>query len=289
MGLFFNDRFRLSDKLYVDMGGGLFGLRDRDHSVRFDPRASLAFFLTRKDVFRLTAGRHSQFGDYFILADNPDLTPKRATHMSLSYDRITRFLNFRLTAYNKEYRNLFLGTAQGPMTKDGRGFARGAEIFVKWSPRSIDALFVYNFLNSKRMENDVLVMARSPYEIDHSFTGIFTMKFKKATVGIRYSFASGLPFTPLVDREWDGMTGSYIPVWGEPHSRRLPNYQRLDINGSINVSIANRLVVLYMGVTNVLNHKNILRHEYSTDYSLRNNQYSIFGRSIFLGVYLPFF
>jgi hypothetical protein len=145
------------------------------------------------------------------------------------------------------------------------------------------------FLNSKRMENDVPVMARSPYEIDHSFTGIFSMNFRTATVGIRYSFASGLPITPLIGREWEEISGSYIPVWGEPYSQRLQNYQRMDINASMKVIIANRMIVLYMGIINVLNQKNIFRHEYSADYSLRNNQYSIFGRSIFLGIYLPFF
>jgi len=289
LGLFFNDRFRLSDRLFLDMGGRLFGLRDRTDSFRFDPRASLAYFLARKDVVRLSVGRHSQFGDYFTLVENPGFVPKQATHVALSYDRITRFLNLRLTVYNKEYRNLFLFSDSGSVTNGGRGYARGSEIFVKWAPRYFDLLFVYNFLNSKRMENDVSVMARSPFEIDHSFTGIFTMKFRTATVGIRYSFATGLPITPLIDREWDGINGSYIPVWGEPFSTRLPNYQRLDINGSIDVSVANRMIILYMGITNILNHKNVLRHEYTADYSLRNNQYSIFGRTVFLGVYLPFF
>lgn len=289
LGLFFNDRFRVTDRLYLDMGVGLFGLRDNNNSVSFDPRASLAYFLTRQDVIRLTAGRYSQFGDFFTLAENPGLSPKQATHLSLSYDRIARFLNIRLTVYNKEYHNLFLSSDSGAVTNEGRGYARGAEVFVKWSPMYFDALFVYNFLNSERMENDVTVMARSPYEIDHSFTGIFTMNFRRASVGIRYSFATGLPFTPLVGRQGDDISGGYLPVWGEPYSQRLPSYQRLDINGSLNIFIANRMIILYMGVTNVLNHKNILRHEYSADYSLRNNQYSIFGRSIFLGIYLPFF
>jgi hypothetical protein len=289
LGLFVNDRFRVTDRLYLDIGAGLFELRDSDNSVSFDPRASLAYFLTRKDVVRLAAGRYSQFGDYFTLAENPGLAPKQATHMSFSYDRMARFLNIRLTVYNKEYRNLFLFSDSGAVTNEGRGYARGAEIFVKWSPMYLDALFVYNFLNSKRKENDVPVMARSPYEIDHSFTGILSIKFRIATLGIRYSFATGLPITPLMGREWDGSSGGYTPIWGEPYSQRLPSYQRLDINGSINIFLANRMIILYVGITNILNHKNILRHEYSADYSLRNNQYSIFGRSIFLGVYLPFF
>jgi len=41
--------------------------------------------------------------------------------------------------------------------------------------------------HSKRKENHVQSLARSPYEIDHSLTGIFKLKFENASIGIRYS------------------------------------------------------------------------------------------------------
>jgi hypothetical protein len=148
---------------------------------------------------------------------------------------------------------------------------------------------VYNFLSSKRKEDDTKSLVRSPYEIDHSFTGIFTLKIKNYSLGIRYSYASGLPSTPLVDREWDNDNQIYLPVWGEPYSNRLPSYQRVDLNGSMIINFQKRLIVLYFGITNVLNRENILRYEYNDDYSIRTNINSIFGRSIFVGIYIPFF
>jgi len=105
----------------------------------------------------------------------------------------------------------------------------------------------------------------------------------------RYSYASGLPFTPLLDREWDADGQVYLPLWGEPYSNRYPSYQRMDINGSKTFNFQNRLIVLYFGITNILNNKNILRYEYSDDYSIRKNRCSIFGRSVFIGIYIPFF
>jgi len=63
----------------------------------------------------------------------------------------------------------------------------------------------------------------------------------------------------------------------------------MDINGSKGFTLKNRLIIFYFGITNLLNRENILRYEYSSDYSTRSNSYSIFGRSIFLGVYVPFF
>jgi hypothetical protein len=255
--------------------------------VNIDPRLSLAYFLTPKDILRFSAGLHHQYGDYFTL-QSYDLRAKQAGHLSLTYDRISDNLNFRMTLYNKEYRDLFLYHGN-LINNNGRGFARGAELYVKRRRPKYDVFLVYNFLTSKRKENDILTLTTSPHEIIHSFTGIFRYKFNAGTLGIRYSFATGLPYTPLVGREWDDDNNTTIPIWGDPNSQRYPSYQRLDINGSLNFTIQKRLFVFYFGITNLLNRKNILRYEYSSDYSLQSNTYSIFGRSIFVGIYIPFF
>ena len=63
------------------------------------------------------------------------------------------------------------------------------------------------------------------------------MKFRNATLGIRYSFARGLPFTPLLGTEWDEENLLFLPLWGTPFSQRFPNYQRMDLNGSKNITL----------------------------------------------------
>jgi hypothetical protein len=49
------------------------------------------------------------------------------------------------------------------------------------------------------------------------------------------------------------------------------------------------MIVLFFGITNVLNKNNILSYEYTGDYSSRMDQPSIFGRTLFVGLYVPFF
>lgn len=286
-GLYLSDKFRLTDKFYLTLGGRLSALSLNGTDVNVDPRISLAYFITQKDILRFSMGFHHQYGDYFTLQNN-DLKAKRAGHLSLTYDRISDNLDLRMTLYNKEYWNLFL-YGENTVSNEGKGYARGAEMFIKWKRPKYDVLFVYNFLSSKRKENEVSFLTTSPYEIDHSFTGIFKYKFNTGTLGVRFSYATGLPYTPLTGREWDDKDELFVPIWGEPYSERYPSYQRMDINGSKNVTIQKRLVVLYFGITNVLGRKNVLRYEYSSDYSLRSNSYSIFGRSIFVGIYIPFF
>ncbi|MGB6867387.1 MAG: carboxypeptidase-like regulatory domain-containing protein [Candidatus Aminicenantaceae bacterium] len=286
-GLYFSDKFRVTDKFYLTLGGRLYALSINETDVNLDPRLSLAYFLTSNDILRFSAGFHHQYGDYFTLQSH-DLGAKQAGHLSLTYDRISDNLNFRISLYNKEYWNLFL--YQGNLiSNSGRGFARGAELYVKRMRPKYDVFLVYNFLSSKRKENDILTLTTSPHEIIHSYTGIFRYKFNTGTLGLRYSHATGLPYTPLLGREWDNDNNTYIPIWSDPYSQRYPSYQRLDINGSLDFTIQKRLIVFYFGITNLLNRQNTLRYEYSSDYSMRSNTYSIFGRSIFVGIYIPFF
>ena len=179
----------LVDKLYLMLSGRL-GLLDLGGSdVSFDPRISLAHFITQKDILRFSVGLYHQFGDYFTL-ENYDLRAKRAGHVSLTYDRISDSLDLRLSLYNKEYGNLFLNR-DNRISSEGGGFARGAECFINWKKPKYDILLVYNFLHSKRKENEVLSLTTSPYEISHSFTGIIKYKFNAGSVGLRFSYATG--------------------------------------------------------------------------------------------------
>jgi len=289
LGFYLNDKFRLSGHVFVNLGGRITSLNLLRRGWNFDPRVSLAWLLTRNDIVRVSAGAYHMFGDYFALKKQPDLRPKTAYHWALSYDRIGEETELRATLYDKEYRHLRVLRPEMLFTDDGQGYARGAEFFIKKMKKSYDAIFVYNFLRSKRKENDAASLAPSPYEIVHSLTGIFKWKWKTWALGLRYSFATGRPYTPLVGRDWDPQTEVYTPVWGAPYSERYPPYQRMDINGSKALNIFNRLCVLYIGVTNVFNNDNILRHEYAGDYSVRKDQQSIFGRSFFAGIYFPLY
>ncbi|MDD8026359.1 MAG: hypothetical protein PHI34_07585 [Acidobacteriota bacterium] len=49
------------------------------------------------------------------------------------------------------------------------------------------------------------------------------------------------------------------------------------------MTVGGKAAILYFGVTNVLDTANISSFEYAADYSEREDQESIFGRTIFLG------
>lgn len=289
LGFFAHDKFRLTGRLYLNAGLRLSRIDLLRSGWTCDPRLSAAWLVGTKGVIRLSAGLYHQFGDESSLRTNPGLKPEAATHLALSYDRLADGLDFRISIYDKEYRRLLLTEPGGAVGNGGLGYARGAEIFVKRDRARYEALLVYNYLHSRRREGDVPVLAPSPYAIDHSATGIFRWKFSQGSLGLRYSYATGRPYTPLLGREWDAGEEAYLPVWGPPLSRRTPAYRRLDLNGSWNFRLFGAAAVAYFGITNLLDSRNILRYEYAPDYGGRIDQESIFGRSLFVGLYLPLF
>lgn len=286
-GFYLQDRFRIYGNLFATAGIRGSALELSKWRLNFEPRFSIAYIHSKEHIFRFSAGAYNQFGDYFSIKENPELKPKSSYHFSLSYDLIKEREALRITLYEKKYKNLFL--LEGDSIKNGgEGYARGAELFLKMERKWFDFKIVYNFLNSKRKENEILILARSPYEIDHSFTAILNLKRKMDSIGIRWSYASGLPFTPLLGREWDPDNLKYKPIWGEPYSERYSPFRRVDISLSKNLNISKKFVLLYLGVMNIFNHKNTLRYEWNEEYSSQTTIGSIFTRSFFIGIFSMF-
>jgi hypothetical protein len=285
-GFFVNDRFRVAPKIFVTAGARLAHLDANGSRTAVDPRFSLAYLAAKSDTIRLSAGQYHQFGDFASLARTPGLAPPSAIHAALSFDRVRETLEVRATVYDKEYRGLFLSGPAGETTNGGRGYARGAELFFKSKGSAWDFIAVYNYLSSRRLEGEVGELAPSPYEIRHAGTLIVSRKFKGGSLSARISAASGRPVTPLLGREWDAAEAAYDPVWGAPMSARYPGYSRIDLSGSQMVTIGKTAAIFYYGLTNVLDTANISSYDYGADYAERKDQRSIFGRTIFLGVYI---
>ena len=287
-GFYLNDKFRLTDHLFITAGARVSRLAAAGESrTSFDPRISVARLWGKGDVLRFSAGVYHQFLDFETLRTGSGLGPMAAYHAALSYDRIRDKLELRATVYDKEYRDLAWTDNLGRTSNAGYGFARGAELFIKAKAGSYEVIGVYNFLTSKRKEGAISGLAPSPYDIRHAATAILMRTFNGGSLSLRFSVAAGRPYTPLAVRIWDPDSSAFTLVWGEPYSVRYPLYQRLDLSGNKNFVIAKHQVVIYFGVTNLLNTRNVLRADYSAT-GERVEQQSIFGRTIFAGAYILF-
>jgi len=289
VSFYLNDRIALGRHFLVNIGFRIHSLDSCRFRLNGDPRFALAWMISKDHLLRFSTGVYHQYADYFSLRQAPELDPFRAIHHSLSYDGTRAGTGWRMTIYRKEYRRLPVRIENNTFTNDGYGYAQGIELYLHRETKKWKGIVVYNFLDSRRREGNLAEPARSPWEIPHSLTVILMLKWKKTHFGIRYSLASGLPYTPLADRWWDEEQQHYMPLWGDPYSVRYPSFQRLDLNGNILIPLKKRDLILYFGITNLMNRRNVLRYVYSEDYSTREEIDSIFGRTLFIGLYLPLF
>ena len=94
--------------------------------------------------------------------------------------------------------------------------------------------------------------------------------------------ASGKPFTP-VESSFATPEG-YVPVYGAINSRRLPLYQRMDLSASKSVAVANKIsMILFVGLTNVMNRKNVFAYAYNADYSQHRPAEGAQTRAVYFG------
>jgi len=101
---------------------------------------------------------------------------------------------------------------------------------------------------------------------------------------VSYRVTSGEPYTPVTGTR-AGPSGDILPVDGPVGSRRLPTYQRLDVQLSYFWPFGTgRHVLFYAAANNVLDRRNVLGVTYPPDYSTADYQRSLFRRSLYVGV-----
>jgi hypothetical protein len=86
-------------------------------------------------------------------------------------------------------------------------------------------------------------------------------------VGLRYRYASGLPYTPIAGSSYNGNSDSYAPISGAVNSARLPVYQKIDLHLGFSRDIRKTTLVLYAEGWYVLPGSNSLYPVYNFDYS----------------------
>ncbi len=264
-----------------------------------DPRVSLTCALRSDHQVRLAWGIYHQAPSPGYLDrgyGNPALGPMGARHLVFGYQYGEQSARayLRLEVYTKQYRRLPLEDPILNFNDRGYGSARGADFFLKLAPSSRwQGWASYSFVNARRLYTplndfrryDVPVNPFRPdFEIPHTLQ-LAAQGSIADSIGVAASFrvASGKPFTPIVGGR--ATAGEFVPVFGPVNSERLPVYQRLDLSISHSRSIGGKAsLILYLGVTNALDHKNIFQYFYSPDYRQRVPAQGTWGRVFYVGM-----
>ncbi|MGD8305745.1 MAG: TonB-dependent receptor [Ignavibacteria bacterium] len=250
-----------------------------------DPRAGIGYKLTDELTFNLGWGIFQQHPDprlYSSSDGNPELDAMNATHYIASLDyKINNLSSARIEAYYKEYKNLPLEDHILNYNNNGYGFARGIDFMIKGELFGIIGGWLsYGFINTERRWMDYEELTSSDFDITHNLTIVAKYNLTSSLqIGVNYKYATGKPFTPVLNSMYIPELDIFEPLYGKDNSDRYPTYQRLDIRLTYLTQLFDSyFTVFYMEGLNILDINNIFGYSYNKDYSQRQKVDSYFGR-----------
>ena len=205
---------------------------DADSSVGAvvaDPRLSARLSLGEDVRIRGAVGRYSQAPELWELASaagNRDLPFARSDQAALGVDwAVMGRLELGLEGWAKSMQDVVVRDAgQAPSAVDGTAW--GVEFTTRYRLREL--FFAWGSVTVGRAIRD-----GAPFEFDQPLAVnlVGSWDFREHwNVGLRYRYASGLAYTPVVDSVYLGDTDTYAPVPGDTNSARLPSYQKVDVH-----------------------------------------------------------
>jgi hypothetical protein len=252
------------------------------------PRLSLALKTGLHSTVSLAGGIYYQNpeGSYLLAGYRPE--QQRAVHAIANYLWQHNSRTLRLEVYNKQYGDLVreqiaTGIPYDPNTSrfpyglvdnSGSGYARGAELF--WRDRktlkNLDYWVSYSFIDTRRLYALFPVEATPEFIADHnaSLVSKYWIEKWQMSLNATYSYATGRPY--------------YNPVNPEFLGDRAPDYHNLAFTANYLTNVRGWFTVIYAGVDNIANRRNIFGYRYSTDGQQRYPQYPALFRSYFVGV-----
>jgi hypothetical protein len=277
-GAYFQSTKNLTRRLNLTWGGR-FDNYQYIASSRFSPRVGLSFRLTDSLSWRASYGSYYQQPFFLFLstfAENRALVPFRADHYvtGLSYQPNG---TVRVTAeyYRKQYKDypvslqfpsLSLANVGDtfnvrqilfPMSSAGRGRVQGVEFFVekkfteKWFGQAN-----LSFSSSKQAGLDEILRPSSfDYRRVFNLVGGYRLT-KKWELSTRVAYLSGRPFTPFDEVNSIAQRRGIFDL-NRVNGERLPDYFRLDIRADRTFTIRDKPLLVFFGLQNVTNRKNI--------------------------------
>lgn len=262
------------------------------HRRTVDPRISLAWEPRRNVTFSVAGGVYHQVPaayDFIGPVGRVVLPAMRVNEVigAVQFGKNDRLARFEV--YTKEYSHLVALDRNYLPVAGGVGRAEGFDVFLRSSlPWAMNGRATYSFGNSRRTDPDSGQVAAAPFDVTHTASVIVERAFGGWVTGLAARYASGRPFTPIIDGV-PAATGGFSPVYGAPSSERYPSLLRFDLSTSRYYRLNRHTgLVLYAAITNVLGRENVYSYEYSDDFKSRRPTPSLFKRGLYCGFSVQF-
>lgn len=257
----------------------------------FAPRLNLAIRTGKYSQIGLAGGSFNQMPDlpYLMAGYRPDM--QQALHYIANFQWIKDTRTLRLEMYYKDYRELVREqtTTYDPNTyrniyngivvdNSGKGYAKGIELFWrdKKSIKNIDYWLSYSYIDTRRFYKNFLTEATPDFISDHnlSLVGKYWIPKWQTQINMTYAYASGRPY---YNPNNDNMGSGFL-------ADRTSDFHNLSFTVNYLTHVKKWFTVVYAGVDNVTNRKNVFGYRYNVDGTRRYAQYPAIFRSFFVGV-----
>ena len=259
-----------------------FNLTDR---VSIGPRGSLRFKMPGGSELRFAYGRYEISPYPWQIAagyGNPDLKENTAVHYILELEReISPKTRFKVSGYQKDFRDLITRDQNAGYLNQGQGFARGVEFSLKH--RTGDRFFSWtNYSYSVSKREDRPGEKERLYSYDQTHVTTLTASYMLTPtweIGAKWQYRTGNPYTPVTGAEIKRhpLTGlpRYAPIYGETNSVRVSPFHRLDLRISKSFIYQHWRWGIFLELLNAYNRKNVLDVDYNRDYTEERSVYQL--------------
>jgi TonB family protein len=211
-------------------------------------------------------------GDLSPVFGNPKLTPEMAVHYVAGVEvTATPTLHIEMQGFYKDLRNLpvrGVGLQEAPLIEGGFGHVYGGELLVRqelW--KNFFGWISYTLMKSERKDRPGDPWRPFQYDQTHILTVLGSYRLPKGfTVGLRFRYATGNPYTPVSRAYYDVNSFAYVPVYGSPYSARLPSFNQLDLRVDKTFTFNHWRLGLYVDIQNLYNAASPEAATYSYDF-----------------------
>lgn len=209
---------------------------------------------------------------------SPGVKSNRALHVSAGVEQeLARGLELSVEGFYKYLTKLVVAQTAEDQSNVGVKFANtgsgriyGGETLLRYrDPKGRYFGWVaYTLMRSERKNEPSEPYHLFQYDQTHILTALANVQLGRGfSIGGRFRYVTGSPFTPDVGGVVDLDAGAYAPIAGKPYGARLPAFQQLDLRVDKAWQLGPTKLTAYLELRNAYNRKNAEAVAYRFDYS----------------------
>jgi hypothetical protein len=263
----------------VTLIGGLRHSKDNYLNQSYtEPRIGMEWNWTEQTMLSAGWGRHNQQPSGQQIAPkfgNTQLSHIRADHSVVGISqKVSLDWTWKAEAYYKKFSDLVVGVNDPAINyvNGASGAAYGTELLIKKEATDKLSGWLAVTLSKSERRND-LTGESFRFEYDQPINATLIANYKLSrewSVGSKWAYTSGRPYTPVVGTSGSYADGRPIPVYAGINSGTLPDYHRLDLRIDRHLLYDTWKLNAYFELNNVYQRQNVVGYDYGPNYDKKD-------------------